>query len=524
MVYTGKAEVGQNIRTSLTQVVAEELHAAPGSIEMVMADTERTPFDMGTFGSRTTPSMSPQLRRAAAAAREMLIDLAAERWKIDRSVVATADGAVVNTQTHESIAFGKLTEGKKLTKAVTDEMPLTPTANWSCAGHSSAKVQGHAFVTGKHQYASDIRLPGMLHGKVLRRPSYGATLVSVNLDKAKSMAGVAVVRDGDFVGVAAPSEHLAAQALQAIHAEWQPGPPISAKTLFDDLRKPDGAGRSGGEQRGGRGGGSSNRGSIKAGLDAADVRLEQTYTVAYIAHAPLEPRAAVAQWEGGKLTVWTGTQRPFGVRGELVDAFGLSDSTVRVIVPDTGAGYGGKHTGEAAVEAARLARAAVKPVKLVWTREEEFTWAYFRPAGVIEVKSGASAMDRSPPGSVTTTIPVVQALSRPMRYRTTWRRFTPRDRPCAMAPTEPWLRQPTTSRAVEHGRARPQARYRSTAVPPHEPQEPAHAGCPRSVCGSLRVGQEARRGPRNRHRGWFREGGLYRDVRFGPRQPLERPR
>jgi isoquinoline 1-oxidoreductase len=119
------------------------------------------------------------------------------------------------------------------------------------------------------------------------------------------------------------------------------------------------------------------------------VRLEQTYTVAYIAHAPLEPRAAVAQWENRKLTVWTGSSRPFGVRGELAGAFRVPENTVRVIVPDTGAGYGGKHTGQAAVEAARLARETGRPVKLVWTREEEFTWAYFRPAGVIEIKSGA---------------------------------------------------------------------------------------------------------------------------------------
>src|SRR6185295_8360009 len=118
-------------------------------------------------------------------------------------------------------------------------------------------------------------------------------------------------------------------------------------------------------------------------------KLKQTYTIAYIAHAPLEPRAAVAEWKDDKLTVWTGTQRPFGVRGELAQAFRISEENVRVIVPDTGAGYGGKHTGEAAVEAARLAKAAGKPVKLAWTREEEFTWAYFRPAGVVEIKSGA---------------------------------------------------------------------------------------------------------------------------------------
>ncbi|MGH9800060.1 MAG: xanthine dehydrogenase family protein molybdopterin-binding subunit, partial [Blastocatellia bacterium] len=110
--------------------------------------------------------------------------------------------------------------------------------------------------------------------------------------------------------------------------------------------------------------------------------------VAYIAHAPLEPRAAVAEWQDGKLTVWTGTQRPFGVRTELASVFRIPEERIRVIMPDTGSGYGGKHTGEAAIEAARLAKAAGKPVKLVWTREEEFAWAYFRPAGLIEIASG----------------------------------------------------------------------------------------------------------------------------------------
>jgi nicotinate dehydrogenase subunit B len=130
--------------------------------------------------------------------------------------------------------------------------------------------------------------------------------------------------------------------------------------------------------------------ALTESLAAAHQKLERTYTIAYIAHAPLEPRAAVAEWKDGKLTVWTGTQRPFGVRGELANAFRIPETSVRVIVPDTGSGYGGKHTGETAIEAARLAKAAGKPVKLVWTREEEFTWAYFRPAGVIDVTSGVS--------------------------------------------------------------------------------------------------------------------------------------
>ncbi|MGH9627038.1 MAG: xanthine dehydrogenase family protein molybdopterin-binding subunit, partial [Bryobacteraceae bacterium] len=127
---------------------------------------------------------------------------------------------------------------------------------------------------------------------------------------------------------------------------------------------------------------------IEEGFAAADRKLEAVFEVAYIAHAPLEPRAAVAQWDDGKLTVWTGTQQPFRVRRELASTFNIPESRVRLIVPDTGSGYGGKHSPETAIEAARLAKEAGKPVKLVWTREEEFTWAYFRPAGLIEVKSG----------------------------------------------------------------------------------------------------------------------------------------
>jgi isoquinoline 1-oxidoreductase len=382
-VFTGKAEVGQNIRTSLTQVVAEELRVAPASIHLVMADTQLTPFDMGTFGSRTTPDMSRRLRRTAAAAREALIDFAAETWKIDRSLLSAADGTIMNSTTKASLAYGQLTKDRELTTVVADDTVTISPENWTIAGHSAAKVDGRAFVTGKHQYTSDIRLPGMWFGKVLRPSSIGATLSSIDTSAAHEMADVVIVHDRDFVGVAAPSEAQATRALVSIKAEWKPGPKISGKDLFRDLK------RQGGQAREARGNAGQRTGSIDEGLAVADVRLEQTYTVAYIAHAPLEPRAAVASWDQGKLTVWTGTQRPFGVRGELSAAFRLGAHAVRVIVPDTGSGYGGKHTGEAAVEAARLARAAGKPVKLVWTREEEFTWAYFRPAGLIEIKSGA---------------------------------------------------------------------------------------------------------------------------------------
>ena len=382
-VYTGKVEVGQDIRTSLTQAVAEELSVAPGSIHLLMGDTDRVPFDMGTFGSRTTPTMSPQLRRASAAAREVLIGLAAEAWKVDQAKLVAANGIVTDPESRRSASYGELAKGRELAKAIPAEDPLTPAAQWKVMGKPLGKVTGRDIVTGRHRFPADIKLPGMLYGKVLRPPAFGATLTALDAQKAEQSPGVKVVHDGNFVGVTAPSGRVAQSALEALSATWKPAPhQPSSDELFQYLKK----NVEPAEERNGHA-----IGSIEKGLAEASQRLEQTYTVSYIAHAPLEPRAAVAEWKDGKLTVWTGTQRPFGVRGELAEAFHLPEDKVRVLMPDMGSGYGGKHTGEAAAEAARLAQAAGRPVKLTWTREEEFTWAYFRPAGVIEVSAGVAS-------------------------------------------------------------------------------------------------------------------------------------
>jgi len=388
-IFTGKAEMGQNIRTSLAQQVAEELHVPVDTITMVLADTELCPFDMGTFGSRTTPQMGTELRNISAAARDMMIDLAAQRFSVKREQLVAANAAVTNTANHQSIRYGDLLHGQQLVKLIPDDPPLAPPPSWIVAGTPVPKVDGREFVTGQHKYASDISRPGMMFGRVLHPSAFHATLGSLDTADAKRMPQVSVVQDGDFVGVVAPDPTTAGRALSALKAEWKAPQQISEKELYDFLRtKPAGNGPA----VGGEGGGRSNsheKGSIESGMATADKKIEATYTIAYIQHAPLEPRAAVAEWNGDKLTVWTGTQRPFAVRDELVQAFHLSEANVRVIVPDTGSAYGGKHTGDAAVEAARLAKSAGKSVKVQWTREEEFTWAYFRPAGVIDVRAGA---------------------------------------------------------------------------------------------------------------------------------------
>jgi isoquinoline 1-oxidoreductase len=240
-------------------------------------------------------------------------------------------------------------------------------------------VNAESFITGQHRYVSDMVLPGMLYGKVLRAPAYGATLSSVDLSAARQMKDVVVVQDGDFIGVAAKDSYTARKALESIRAEWKTVAQPGRSQIFDHLRKS--------AETGGRD--DERSGDVASAWKEATVRVEQTVNVDYIAHAPLEPRAGLAQWTGNKLTVWTGTQRPFGVQEDLAEVFAMPKENIRVIQPDTGSGYGGKHTGEAGIEAARLARDAKSPVKVVWTREEEFTWAYFRPGGVIDVKAGA---------------------------------------------------------------------------------------------------------------------------------------
>ena len=380
-VFTGKVEVGQNIRTSLAQQVAEELRTPFDTITMLMGDTEFVPWDMGTFGSRTTPTMGPQLRAMAAAARQMLVAMAAERWKMDAAKLTAADGRVIDPAAAHSLTYGELTRGENLVKVVSTEEQLTPATEWKIAGTPVPKVGARDFVTGKHKFPSDIARPGMIFGAVLRPDGFNATLASLDTSAAEKIPGVKIVRDGDFIGAVAPDAYTAHQAVSAIQAKWTVPPQPSNSNLFEVLKS--------GAEPGREGRGEHETGSVAQAMASADLKLEDRYTVQYIAHTPLEPRAAVAEWNGSQLTVWTGTQRPFGVRDQLMEEFHLPDSQVRVIQPDMGSGYGGKHTGEAAIEAARLAKAAGKPVKLLWTRPEEFTWAYFRPAALIEIRAGA---------------------------------------------------------------------------------------------------------------------------------------
>ena len=382
-VLTGKVEMGQGARAELTQAAAEELRVPASRIQLVMGDTGIVPDDGITAGSRTTPSTVPAVRQGAAAARDVLVQLACQRWGVKADAVEARDGSITHAATKRVLSYAELAASEDLPKAfgqgVPSDVAVSPVKEWKVLGTSAPRPNARDLVTGAHRFPSDMVRPGMLYGRVLRPPSYGARLASVDLGPAKAMKDVVAVQDGEFVGVAAPTSLRARAALAAVAeaAKWQASPHPSSKEVGDYLRQ--------------RAQGGVPKTPFADEVAKAGKALRQTYRVAYVQHAPLETRAALAEWTDGKLTVWTGTQNPFGYHGELAGAFHLASDQVRVVVPDFGGGFGGKHTGETAVEAARLARAAGRPVLLKWTREEEFTWAYFRPAAVIDIEASLDA-------------------------------------------------------------------------------------------------------------------------------------
>jgi isoquinoline 1-oxidoreductase len=386
---SGKVEEGQGPRTELSQAAAEELRVPVERIRLVMADTDLVPDDGITAGSRTTPANVPPMRQAAATARELLTEHAARQWQVDPSTLQVSNGFITNKSTGQSMTYADLAKAKDVVAAfagnIRPDVVVTAVADWKVLGQSIPKPTAQDLVTGRHQFPSDIVRPNMLYGKMLRAPAYDATLESIDLSAAQAMKDVVVVRDGGFVGFAAPTSHRAAQAMEAVAktAKWKTGARrVSHRNLHAYLKEHVDTSRAR----------PNATGSIETGFAAAAKTLSATYTLAYIQHAPMEPRAAVAEWSGdGKVTVWAGCDGPFRAQARVAETCGVPAERVRVIIPDMGGGFGGKHSAEAAVEAARLAKAAGRPVWVRWTRNEEFTWAYCRPAAVIECKAGFNA-------------------------------------------------------------------------------------------------------------------------------------
>ena len=384
---TGKVECGQGIRTSLMQVAAEELRLDPARVRLLMGDTALVPNDGGTWGSLTTPQTVPVIRQACASLRELLCLRAAEEWGVEPAGLRVVDGAVAGSG-GRTYTYQSLVKHPMFAAAVTTGAPLTDPFQWQICGKPVRPVQGAAIVTGAQEYSSDLTIPGLRHGRIVRPPNHKCKLLSFDASEAETLPGVKIVHEENLLGVTAPSAELAETALRSLRAHWSEESLGDPDALYRDLKakaKPPQL------KEFDRYPALLQQGSVGESMARSAHQLRSAYQIAYIAHVPLEARTAIAHWQGDRLTVRCGTQAPFIVRDEIAQAFRIPAEQVRIIVSDTGSGYGSKHNSECELEAARLARGAPDPVRLPWSREEEFTQSYCRPAAVMEVGSGVGA-------------------------------------------------------------------------------------------------------------------------------------
>ncbi|MGI4950624.1 MAG: molybdopterin cofactor-binding domain-containing protein [Janthinobacterium lividum] len=382
-VFTGKAELGQGIRTALMQVVAEELDVAPGRIGMVTADTGRTPNEGYTAGSHSMQDSGTALHHAAAQVRAILVAEAARRWTLDPAACRTEDGAVVGPAGQRA-AYGMLVSAEALSGRAQPSSPLKDPDRFRIMNTPVQRLDIPGKVTGAAAYVQDMRPEGMLHARVVRPSGPGATLQSLDAGAVERMPGVvAVVRDGNFLAVVAAKEWQAIKAMRALAAaaRWRPGPPLPKQAdifrVLQSLPSQDIAIL-------------DNRQPVQAAK-----RLRARYTRAYQAHGSIGPSCALAHWVDGAVTVWTHTQGVYPDRAAISEMLRLPPEKVRVIHTEGSGCYGHNGADDAAADAAIIARAVPgRPVRLQWMREQENGWEPLGPGMVTEVEAGLDASGR----------------------------------------------------------------------------------------------------------------------------------
>ena len=379
-LFTGKVELGQGVVTSLAQMLADELDISPAQVDMVMGDTDLCPWDMGTFGSRSTRFFGPPLREAAAEARSILLALAAERLKVPQSGLVVKNGVIsVQHDKKKKVTYAELAQGKRIEKRLTTKPSLKKVSELRVMGKAHSRADAKPKVTGKALYAGDIRLPGMMYAKILRPPAHGAKLKSVDTSALKRNPDVIVVEEPGLTAVLHRHPDTAEEALSLIKAEWEiPEGGFDNSTIHRHLL--DAAPKNGEVVTEG--------GDVEQGEKMAAEIFEETYLDHYCAHCAMETHTAAAMVEGDKVTVWPATQTPFPAKESIARALSIPSQNVRVITPFVGGGFGGKSFHLQAVEAARLAKRTGRPVQVMWTRAEEFFYDTFRPASIVKIRAG----------------------------------------------------------------------------------------------------------------------------------------
>ena len=377
---SGKVELGTGVRTALAQIVAEELDVPLERVQMVMGDTALTPDEGYTAGSMTIHSSGTTLRHAAAEARRAMLKMASEMLDANLEELSIQNGVITVAQDPErAVTYADLMGGKLFQLQVTDQAPLKPPESYRIVGTSTPRQDLPRKVIGGPSFIQDLKVPGMVHARVVRPPNPGAKLVAMDESSLKDIPGlVQVVQRGNFIGVVAEREEQAIQAARQLKVEWQETDVYPRMAdLFTELRGQPTEDNVLVEQ-----------GDVEKAFAGAARQVHATYYEPYHAHASLGPSCALAEVKGDQVTVWASTQGPYPLRGALAELLDLPAENVRLIHVEGAGCYGQNGSDDAAADAVILAQAVGRPVRVQWTRRDEFVWEPKSPAMVMEVRGG----------------------------------------------------------------------------------------------------------------------------------------
>lgn len=403
-IFTGKVDLGTGVETALQQICAEELDVPFGRVFMSMGDTTARTVDQGrTAGSQTIPRAGTQLRQATAVARLELLKLASTRLAVPADRLTVTDGVVsVVGNTAQSVSYGQLVGGKQFNvkmpvtgaqwaMVVSPEVKPKKVADYKIVGESIPRVDLPPKFTGEHRYTADVRVPGMLHGRVVRPATYATKPERIDERSIANIPGIVkIVTEGTFVGIVAETEWAAVRAAKALKVTWtKPQTPmfenLDAVEAWIDKTKPF------------RVNTVVNKGNVDAALASGSKTFDASYRWPFQLHAMLGPSVAIADVQGDKVTIWAGSQGPFTTRDRVANLLKISKRNIEVRYHESAGCFGRLAADDVPLDAVLLSRAVGKPVRVQWSREDENTWEpkgqpqFFRMRAAVDATGNLTA-------------------------------------------------------------------------------------------------------------------------------------
>src|ERR1700685_1954953 len=376
-IVVARSEMGQGVRTSLPMILAEELEADWKQITIEQAGASTLYGDQTTGGSASVKTTWDPMRKAGAAAREMLISAAALTWGVPRSSCAAVEGSILHGASKRRLSYGALV-GKAATLPIPTDAPLKQSKDYKIVGQRLARVDTPSKVKGEAVFGIDFRMPGMKYAVLSRCPTIGGKLVRFDDAESKKIAGVIYVGkiSDAAVAVVADSVWGAMEGRRVLNVSWDDGPNKDLNTAAGMASLKQGA--------------SKKAASLYSAGDAAKAsgrRISAEYELPFMAHAPMEPGNCTAHFQGTKCELWAPTQVPQDCRDSVASAIGLDPDQVKVNVTLMGGGFGRRLEHDYAVEAALVSKAIQAPVKVIWTREDDMRSSTYRPASLHQLSA-----------------------------------------------------------------------------------------------------------------------------------------